>query len=293
MKALPEERPDPVLVIEVNRALREEAMVHGAEIKGIHVSAHNGFINLMGYVPDSGQKARAENAARQISGVLKVENYLVADEDLKRAVASAISQIPGNLVDGISVSAQNGFIVLSGDVSSVEARMAAEELAGNVPQIRGVLNTLQVQGLAVKFPELRALQPPIGARVYATGLVLGRVEQVIVNEVNRLVTEILVEGIFSEPSANKRHWFLDDVIVQRRVAIPVYAIQHLTDDAVFLDVAASQFEDFDPKSSTHPDPNWHPPYPYHREHVLLMNPVASEQGNPEIVGMNQISKVLA
>ena len=124
-------------------------------------------------------------------------------------------------------------------------------------------------------------------------MVLGRVEQVIVNEVNRLVTEILVEGIFSEPSANKRHWFLDDVIVQRRVAFPVYAIQHLTDDAVFLDVAASQFEDFDPKSCAHPDPNWQPPYPYHREHVLLVNPVASEQGNPEIVGMNQISKVLA
>jgi osmotically-inducible protein OsmY len=293
LKALPEERPDPILVIEVKRALREEAIVHGAEIKSIHVSAHDGFINLMGYVPDSDQKARAENAARQISGVLEVENCLVVDKDLKRSVASAIAQVSGTSVDGISISAQNGFIVLSGDVSSVEARMAAEEQAGNVPQIRGILNTLQVQGLAVEFPEPRALQPSIGARVYATGLVLGHVEQVIVNGVNRLVTAILVDGMFSEPGANKRHWFLDDVIVQRRVVIPVHAIQHLTDTAVFLEVATSQFEDFDPESWAPPDTNWHPPYPYHREQVLLVNPVASEQGNPEIVGLNQISKVLA
>lgn len=291
--ALPEERPDPILVIEVQRALREEAIVRGAEIKGIHVSARHGFIDLNGYVPDFAQKARAEKAARQIPGVLGVEGSLVTDEELKSAVASAVAQIPDSSTEGISVSAQNGFITLSGNVFSVESRMAAEAQAGSVPQIRGVLNTVRVPGLAVEFPEPRAIQPSIGARVYATGLVLGHVEQVIVNGVNRLVVAILVDGMFSESRGNKRHWFLDDVIVQRKVVIPVHAIQQLTDTAVFLEVTASQFEDFAPESFALPDTNWLPPYPYQRRHVLLLNPSGPEQGNSKMVGMNQISKVLA
>jgi osmotically-inducible protein OsmY len=293
LRALPEERPDPILVIEVKRALREEAIVRGAEIKDIHVSARQGFINLDGYVPDPAQKARAENAARQIPGILEVENGLVTDEELKRAVASAVAQIFDSSEDGISVSAQRGYITLSGNVSSVEARMAAETQAGSVPQIRGVLNTLRVPNLAVEFPEPRALQPSIGARIHATDLALGHVEQVIVNGVNRLVTAILVDGMFSEPRGNRRHSFFNDVIVRRKAVIPVHAIQQLTDTGVFLEGAASQFEDFDSENFVAPDSNWQPPYPYQHKDVLVWSPAESEQGNSKMVGMSQISKVLA
>jgi hypothetical protein len=293
LRALLEERPDPILVIEVDRALREEAIVRGAEIKGIQVGARYGYIDLNGYVPDSAQRARAEKVARQIPGVLGVENGLVTDEELKSAVASVVAEIPDSSAEGISVSAQNGFIILSGNVASLEARMQAEVHAGNVPHIRGILNRLRVPDLAVEFPEPRALQPSIGARVYATDLVLGHVEQVIVNRVNRLVTAILVDGMFSEPRGNRMHWFFNDVIVQRKVGIPVHAIQQLTDTAVFLEVAASQFEDFDPGNFVTPDINWQPPYPYQRKDVLAWNPVESEQGKSKMVDMNPISNVLA
>jgi hypothetical protein len=67
----------------------------------------------------------------------------------------------------------------------------------------------------------------------------------------------------------------------------------MTDTAVFLGVAASQFKDFDPASFVPPDTNWQPPYPYDREHVLLVNPVESEQSNGEMLEISQISKVLA
>jgi hypothetical protein len=88
-------------------------------------------------------------------------------------------------------------------------------------------------------------------------------------------------------------WFLNDVIMQRKVVIPVYTIRHMTDTAVFLDVAASQFGDFDPANFAPLDTNWQPPYPYHPEHVLLLKLVESEQDNPEIVGLNQNRNVLA
>ncbi|HJS17384.1 MAG TPA: BON domain-containing protein [Anaerolineales bacterium] len=293
LKALPEERPDPILVIEVKRALRKERILRGVWIKGIHVSAEHGFIRLHGYVSDSAQKARAEKAVSRISGVLGIENRLVVDRDLKIAATKAVAQIPDVPVKSIFVGAHNGFITLKGEVPSLESRLAAEELAGNVPQIRGVLNTLRVPGLAVEFPEPRALQPAIGARVHATDLVLGHIEQIIINPLNRLVTAILVDGMFSEPRGNRMRWFLDEVIRQRKVVIPVHTIQHMTDTAVFLEVAASQFEDFDPASFVPADTNWQPPYPYHPEHVLLSKPAESVQRNPHMTEMRQISKVLA
>ena len=293
LKALPEERPDPILVIEVKRALRKEKILRGVWIKGIHVSAEHGFIRLHGYVTDSAQKACAEKAVSRIPGVLGIENRLVVDRDLKIAVTKAVAQIPDVPMKSIFVGAHNGFITLKGEVPSLEFRLEAEELAGNVSRIRGVLNTLRVPGLAVEFPEPRALQPTIGARVHATDLVLGHVEQVIVSGVNRLVTAILVDGMFSEPTRNKRNWFLDGVIVQRKAVIPVQAIEHLTDTAVFLRVAASRFGDFERAKFASPDTNWQPPYPYDREHVLLVNPVESEQSNGEMVEISQISKVLA
>jgi hypothetical protein len=67
----------------------------------------------------------------------------------------------------------------------------------------------------------------------------------------------------------------------------------MTDTAVFLGVAASKFEDFNPASFALPDLIWHPTYPYQRKLVLLLNPVEPEQVNPEDVGMNQLFKVLA
>jgi osmotically-inducible protein OsmY len=293
LKDLPEERPDPILIIEVKRALREERILRGAQTRGIHVNARYGFISLNGYVPDSSQRTRAEKAACRIPGVLGVENRLVVDRDLKIAATKAVAQVSDVPIKRIFVGAHNGFITLKGEIPSLESRRAAEELAGDVPQIRGVLNTLQVPGLAVEFPEPRALQPAIGARVHATDLVLGHIEQIIINPVNRLVTAILVDGMFSEPRGNRMRWFLDEVLRQRKVVIPVHTIQHMTDTAVFLEVAASQFEDFDPASFVPPDANWQPPYPYHPEHVLLSKPAESVQSNPHMAEMRQISKVLA
>lgn len=275
LKTLPEERPDPILVIEVRRALREDMILRGAWIKGIDVSARHGFISLDGYVPDATQKARAEKTARRIPGVLGVENCLVVDEELKLAVARAVTQISDNPVARVFVGAHDGFITLTGEVSSVETRMVAEERAGNVPRVRGVLNSLRVAGGKFEFSEPRALQPRIGTQVYATDMVLGHVEQVIVDRVNRLVTAILVDGMFPEPREKRTHWFLDGALVRRRVVIPVHAIRHQTDTAVFLGinfVEASLFDDFKRADFSLPDASWRAPYPYHRDNVLLTNP---------------------
>lgn len=292
LKALPKVRPDPILVFEVKHALREEKILHGAEIRGIHVSARRGTISLNGFVPDPAQQARAEEAARQIPGVLRVENQLVVDEDLKLAAAAAIAEIPDRTTERIFVGAESGFITITGEVASVESSWAAEERAGRVPQIRGVLNRIRVSGL--EFPEARPLQPRIGAKVYGRHIVSGHVEQVIVNSVNRLVTGMVVDGLYPEPKGNRKHWFLgDSALVRRKVVIPIHSVEHQTKNAVFLENEARRFEDFNPTSFSVPDANWQPPYPYHRNHVLLYHPVGQEEGNPESIGVNQIRNAIA
>jgi hypothetical protein len=292
LKALPQERPDPILVIEVQRGLRAERILHRVAIENIHVSAQSGFITLDGYVPDSRQKTRAEKAALKIPGVLRVENGLVVDEDLALAAAGALAQIPDSPAERIFVGAQNGFITLTGEVASAASRVAAEERAGSVPEIRGVLNRIQVANL--QFPEPRAIQPRIGARVHGRNVISGHVEHVIVNPVNRLVEAIVADGLCPEPRKEKTHWFLgDSALVRRKVVIPVHNIQHQTKNAVFLENQVPRFEDFNPASFTGPDATWHPPYPYHRNQVLLSPPVEMEQVNSEIAGENQIRHAIA
>jgi hypothetical protein len=260
----------------VERALWEDVVLAGIESNRIDVSASDGVIGLKGFVSNSAQKARAGEVARQISGVFAVQNCLVVDADLKLAAARAVAKVPRGQRGRIFVNAHNGYVVLNGEVPTVEARKEAETRTGKVPLIRGVINSLRVPEAGFDFSEPRAIQPRIGAEVYAKDMALGTVERVIVNPVNRLVVAILVDGSFPDPKDGRTHWFPgDSALVRRKVMIPIHAIRHLNDTAVLLEinsVEASAFENFDLASFALPEANWRPPYPYPREHVLLWNP---------------------
>jgi osmotically-inducible protein OsmY len=276
VKALPEERPDSALVIDVERALWEDVVLAGIESNRIDVSARSGAIGLQGYISNSAQKARAGEVARQVPGVLSIQNCLVVDVDLKLAAARAVAKVPRGQRGRIFVNAHNGFVILNGEVPTIEAREAAEAQAGEVPLIRGILNSIRVPDAGIEFPEPRAIQPRIGAEVYAKDMALGTVERVIVNPVNRLVVAILVDGSFPDPKDDRTHWFPGDgALVRRKVVIPIHAIRHLTDTAVLLDInsrEASRLEDFDPDDFALPEASWRPPYPYRCEDVLLWKP---------------------
>ncbi len=286
LKSLPEERPDSTLVTEVEIALWEDVILHGIEYDRMDISARCGVIVLEGYAPNSTIKSRVEDVVHYMPGVLGIINNLVTDVDLKIAANVAVTKDPYNHEDRIFIVSRNGFIHLNGEVSSKEARLAAEERAGNVPQIRGVINSLRVAGVEIEFEEQRALQPKIGAQVYATDIALGFVEQVIVNPVNRLVVGMLVNGQFPDPNEIRARWFSDDgALANRKVVIPVHAIRHHTDTAVFLDIKsteAAKYEDFDLAGLTLPEAGWCPPYPYHRRQVLIWN---QREANSQLVSV--------
>lgn len=271
---LPESRPDSNLVKDVELAVWEDGLLHGINYNRIDISAHCGVIVLEGYVSNSVLKARIEEVARYVPGVLGIINKLVVDVDLKIAAALEVTRELYHYEGRIFIVSHNGFIILRGEVSSEEARMAAEERAGDVQNIRGVLNSLRVLGSNITVKEQRALQPVIGAKVHATSAAFGFVQQVVINPINRLVVAMIVDGQFPDPQAMRKCWFLHkSAMLHRKVVIPVRAIANETDTAVFLVISgteASMMDDFNPQFFSVPDTGWHPPYPYQREQVLIM-----------------------
>ena len=50
-----------------------------------------------------------------------------------------------DVIDDIKYSAQNGVITITGDVNSIERRNEIEHLAASVPNVKQVVNELQVK----------------------------------------------------------------------------------------------------------------------------------------------------
>jgi hypothetical protein len=173
----------------------------------------------------------------------------------------------------ISVGAKNGFITLNGHVNNAAIRDAAEVIAASIPQVRGVINTIQAPNVVLDPQEQRAWQPLIGSEVSATDVQLGSVERVIINPRNRRVTAFAVRGHFPEPE-NKDGYRLpgENPPPERSVVIPMDAVRYVTDSSVLLEVSgaeAARYRAFTPSNFVSPPAGWQPPYPYRWEQVLF------------------------
>jgi hypothetical protein len=248
----------------------------------------DGVVILSGYVSTAANKRRAERAARNVPGVLEVENRIVIDEEVVAAVAAALGRDERTRGKHIFVSARHGVVALNGDTDSAEARATAEEVAAGVPQVRGIVNYIRAPGVDVDLSNQRVLQPRIGQDVYAEDVLLGHVERVIVNPRHRRVTAFVVRGNF--PDLEKVKPGMPPYEMpreERQVLIPIEVVNIVTDASVLLTIAspeAARYPDFEPGDFLSPEPDWQPPYPYTHAEVLL-EPVgmAAEKapaGNP-------------
>jgi hyperosmotically inducible protein len=119
----------------------------------INVDTWEGVVTLFGIVPSQEAKAAAEAAARQVSGVKRVENELqvvasakqaagkVRDDELDRAVKQAFDT--PDLKD-ISIEVKNGVVRLTGTVPSGVRRLEAATVARAVPGVRAVEDDLRL-----------------------------------------------------------------------------------------------------------------------------------------------------
>jgi osmotically-inducible protein OsmY len=274
LKKLPPYRSDAALTAAVNKALWEDVILRRTEYRQIHVKVENSIVYLYGYVSLPSVKVRAERAALKTDSIWKVENLLTIDSELQIAVAQAIGKDPRTQKARIFIGSHNGFITLSGEASDLEVRTAAQERAVSIPEVRGVLNSIRVPGVDIKTEDQRALQPIIGAGIYATDILIGVVEKVVINPDNRLVIAILANAVFPDPTQMGSNWLWNEhLYVESRIIIPIDMIRHQSESDIFLKVKgreAAALEAFDTSSYASPDENWQPPYPYKRADILIV-----------------------
>jgi osmotically-inducible protein OsmY/sporulation protein YlmC with PRC-barrel domain len=267
LENLPEYSSDYELAAQVGEAVWADEILRETDYDQIDVKVEGGIVRLRGHVITSMNQTRAENAARSIHGVLEVEDHLVVDKDLVIEVAEALGNDERTQLESISVVAQNGVIALNGQVGSAALRQAAEEVAASVQKVRGVANYLQAPDVVVDAEEQQVWQPPIDREVYATDMLIGHVELVIINPHNRRVTAFVFHGYYPEQLPT-----YENTQTERRVLVPIRAVRYETNSSVLLGISASEVFggcDFDPADFVSPPEGWQPPYPYHREDVLF------------------------
>jgi osmotically-inducible protein OsmY len=273
LKRLPTSRPDDVLVALVNQALWEDTLLRRTDYRQIHVRVENGIAYLSGYVSFPSMSSGAERAALKVDGIWKVENDLTIDRDLEIAVAQAIGNDPLARNARVFVGVKNGFVTLTGQAPGLDSRRAAQEQAVAMPRVRGVINSIRVPGVDIKAEDQRALQPTIGAGIYATDILIGVVEKVVVNPANRLVTAILANAVFPDPDQTGSNWLRNEHrYVERKVIIPIETVWHQTSTSLFLKETAAVVagsNDFGPVSYVPAPHDWEPPYPYKHADILL------------------------
>jgi osmotically-inducible protein OsmY/uncharacterized protein YrrD len=270
---LPPYRPDSAIAADVDQALWSDEVIRALDLETIDVAVCDGVVMLSGYATTPTSKVRAERAARQVPGVLRVENRIVTDGEVVVAVAQALARDPRTHRARIFVHAEHGVVTLNGELENPDVRAAAEEVAASVAQVRGVVNDIQAPDVVVDPAKQRVLQPRIGQDVYAEDTFLGRVERVIVSPRHRRVTAFVVRGSIPDPERTGARTLLGDMPPEeRRVVIPIEVVQDVTVGGVLLTISSAdvtRYPDFDPNDFVAPDAGWQPPYPYTHADILL------------------------
>lgn len=132
-----------------------------AGLKDVSVSQDRdkSVVRLTGSVPSEGDKAQAESIARSIAGTQVVSNEVGVrpggDEGDAKKVDSALDSaidknleamlVEHKLKSDVKYDVNNGVVTLKGDVHSQAQRASVEKLAQQVPNVKQVVNEIDVK----------------------------------------------------------------------------------------------------------------------------------------------------
>ena len=132
-----------------------------AGLKSVSVSQDRdkGIVTLGGQVATDSDKAQAETVAKSLAGVQVVADQIAvipigAEKDAK-AVNSDLDKgievnldaalIQNKMHDNVKYAVKSAVVTLTGEVNSQDMRDAAEQVATRVPNVKQVVNDLQVK----------------------------------------------------------------------------------------------------------------------------------------------------
>jgi len=116
----------------------------GEALKYVQVQVDRGLVVLHSTTPTVADKAKAEQIARSVHGVIDVRNALVANTTIAARVSAALAEDPRTGLAPIDVSSSGSTVTLIGQVPSGEVREAAEQIARAVSGVVVVINALEV-----------------------------------------------------------------------------------------------------------------------------------------------------
>ncbi|HSL44501.1 MAG TPA: BON domain-containing protein [Anaerolineales bacterium] len=245
---------DARIPAEIWKAARQHDGIRALDIDSFSVSVQDSFVLLTGHLSRKSHRDLIEEIACSTPGVNAVHNNLVVDSDLTIQVAERLSMDERTRRFIFPVGSAHGWVRLGGVVPRRELQMAAEQIAAQVPFVRGVLSRPRVIG---EYPETerRPIQPQIQAKVYDYNRQEGVVTQVVVQPRNRLVTHAVV-------SASGFH---DGRFLFYEYLVPVEAMEVVNKESIFLKRKGPHLNAFPAfKKSDYPlaPSDWEPPYPY-------------------------------
>lgn len=139
-----------------------EQALNQAGLKDVSVSQDRdkGVITLTGDVPADSDKAQAQSIAQSIAGSEVVSNQIAVrptgeestaktvDSDMDKAIDKTLDAklVQLKLQHDVSYDVKNGVVTLKGTVSSQSKRASVEKMASDVPNVKQVVNELEIKG---------------------------------------------------------------------------------------------------------------------------------------------------
>lgn len=252
-------RSDAAIEQDIWSRLWQEDTIRSLDFNNILVEVENGQVFAWGHVGKDFHPRRIEEIIASVPGVSGITNHIVSDQELAVNIAQALSRDERTRKYFLNVSANHGWVTLMGEVPTIDALEAVEEVVSSVPAIRGIVNLPVVSGLPGSEPRL-AVQPDIGARVYDWAGLVGRVTGVVINPLQRLVTHFIVRT--SGEAAGQR--------ISAQYVLPVATIEVINEENIMLakDVQRiSVYPQLDVEEFPMAPEDWKPPFPYKRGQV--------------------------
>jgi hyperosmotically inducible periplasmic protein len=144
---------------DVSDSIRKSFDQAGLNDVSVSQDRDKGVVTLTGTVTSDSDKSRAESIAKAIAGNQVVADQIAvrppgAESMMKKVDSDTDSGIEKNfdamlvqqkLDKNVKYSAKNGVLTLTGEVNSQAKRSYVEKLAGQVPNVKQVVNELQVK----------------------------------------------------------------------------------------------------------------------------------------------------
>jgi osmotically-inducible protein OsmY len=269
----------------IQQALWKDDVIRALEYVEIDVRVQSGVVHLNGHIMSKTSLGRVESAIQTVAGIQKIYNHLVLDDALTLDISTALGELEHLYGCKFFTGVSHGVVSLNGTVSHEKEKLLAEQCAAGNPNVRGVINNIQITGQPVKVQDQPFLQPAIGQTIYFLDWVSGIVKQVLLNPNNRRVIAMVIQWKFSDQQDGKTR-LTDNLIV-----VPNQAIRYLTKVSGFLYITSAEKEkymEYSPDYFIAAENDWVAPYPYCAEDVLF--PVSYQQAGGKLEALSSLAQ---